>query len=208
MKSGMLAGAAIAEAVAAGDCSGARLARYGEMVEASWAKEELWKVRNWRQAFDQGFLAGMLDAGVQMLTGGRGLVARRQGHADHSTTRPVAQSRMEKPKFDGVLAFDKLTDVYSSGTIHEEDQPPHLLVLDPSICVERCTKEYGNPCQHFCPAAVYEWPKDEAGAARPKGPIVNFSNCVHCKTCDIADPYQNIEWVVPEGGGGPKYVGM
>jgi len=73
--------------------------------------------------------------------------------------------------------------------------------------VERCTKEYGNPCQHFCPAAVYEWPKDAEPAAKA-GPIVNFSNCVHCKTCDIADPYQNIEWVVPEGGGGPKYIGM
>lgn len=208
MKSGMLAGAALAEAVAAGDCSDAKLARYAELVEGSWAKEELWKVRNWRQAFDQGFLAGMLDAGVQMLTGGRGLVARREGHADHSTTRPVAQSKMEKPKFDGVLSFDKLTDVYGSGTIHEEDQPPHLLVLDPTICVERCTKEYGNPCQHFCPAAVYEWPDAGSGAAKAKGPIVNFSNCVHCKTCDIADPYQNIEWVVPEGGGGPKYIGM
>jgi electron-transferring-flavoprotein dehydrogenase len=207
MKSGMLAGVAVAEAIAANDCSDAKLAQYARLVEDSWAKEELWKVRNWRQAFDQGFLAGMVDAGVQMITGGRGLVARRKGHADHSTTRPVAQSKMIKPKYDDVLGFDKLTDVYNSGTVHEEDQPPHLLVRDPNICVERCTKEYGNPCQHFCPAAVYEWPKDAEPAAKA-GPIVNFSNCVHCKTCDIADPYQNIEWVVPEGGGGPKYIGM
>ena len=109
-----------------------------------------------------------------------------------------------KPAFDGERSMDKLTDVYHSGTVHEEDQPAHLLVLDTTICVDRCTREFGNPCQHFCPAAVYEWPSEGA----PTGPTVNFSNCVHCKTCDIADPYENIEWVVPEGGGGPKYNGM
>lgn len=204
IKSGLLAAEAIADAVVASDSSAAKLARYDELFEASWARDELYGVRNWRQAFDQGFLAGMIDAGVQMVTGGRGLVARRQGHADHTTTRRIGESRFEKPAFDDSKSMDKLTDVYHSGTIHEEDQPAHLLVLDSTVCVERCTKEFGNPCQHFCPAAVYEWPKE--GAA--KGPIVNFSNCVHCKTCDVADPYENIEWVVPEGGGGPKYHGM
>jgi len=204
IRSGMLAAEAIADALAASDTSARKLARYGDLFEASWAREELWKVRNWRQAFDQGLFAGMLDAGVQMLTGGRGLVKRRSGHADHLTMRPVAQSRMAKPSYDGVLAMDKLTDVYHSGTIHDEDQRPHLLVLDTKVCVERCTAEFGNPCQHFCPAAVYEWPKE----GKPNGPVVNFSNCVHCKTCDIADPYENIEWVVPEGGGGPKYVDL
>jgi len=204
IKSGMLAAEAIADAIQAGDTSGAKLARYGDLFEASWARDELFGVRNWRQAFDQGFLAGMVDAGFQMITGGRGLVKRRTGHADHTTTRALSQSRFEKPVYDDTKSMDKLTDVYHSGTIHEEDQPAHLLVLDTTICVDRCTKEFGNPCQHFCPAAVYEWPKEGA----PKGPTVNFSNCVHCKTCDIADPYENIEWVVPEGGGGPKYVGM
>ncbi len=204
IKSGMLAAEAIAEAIAAGDTSGTLLARYEALFEASWARDELWRVRNWRQAFDQGFLKGMFDAGVQMLTGGRGLVKRRRGHADHATMRPAAQSKFEKPAFDDTRSMDKLTDVYHSGTVHEEDQPAHLLVPDTSICVDRCTQEYGNPCQHFCPAAVYEWPEE----GQPKGPIINFSNCVHCKTCDIADPYQNIEWVVPEGGGGPKYHGM
>ncbi len=140
-----------------------------------------------------------------MITGGRGLVARRKGHADHATMRTVSESRFEKPKFNDTTSMDKLTDVYYSGAIHDEDQPAHLLITDPAICVERCTKEYGNPCQHFCPAAVYEIP--EAGVA-DGGVTVNFSNCVHCKTCDIADPYENIEWVVPEGGGGPKYVDM
>ncbi len=208
IRSGMLAAEAIADALLAGDFSARKLARYGELFEASWAKEELWRVRNWRQAFDQGLFAGMLDAGVQMLTGGRGLVKRRKGHADHETMRPVAQSNLTKPAYDssseGALAMDKLTDVYHSGTVHDEDQKPHLLVLDTKICVERCTAEFGNPCQHFCPAAVYEWPPE----SRAAGPIINFSNCVHCKTCDIADPYGIIEWVVPEGGGGPKYVDL
>jgi electron-transferring-flavoprotein dehydrogenase len=206
IKSGMLAAEAIADALAANDFSRAKLSRYGELFEASWAKDELYGVRNWRQAFDQGLFAGMLDAGVQMITGGRGLVKRRGGHEDHTTMRAVSDSRMTKPAYDGGLSMDKLTDVYHSGTIHDEDQPAHLLVTDTSICVERCTQEFGNPCQHFCPAAVYEWPAD--GAAAKPGPIINFSNCVHCKTCDIADPYGIIEWVVPEGGGGPKYLDL
>jgi electron-transferring-flavoprotein dehydrogenase len=204
IKSGMLAAEAICEALVANDTSAAKLKRYDELFEASWAREELFGVRNWRQAFDQGLFAGMIDAGVQMVTGGRGLVKRRGSHEDYTTTRGLSEARFEKPAYDDTKSMDKLTDVYHSGTIHEEDQPAHLLVLDTTICVERCTQEFGNPCQHFCPAAVYEWPKE----GTPKGPVVNFSNCVHCKTCDIADPYQNIEWVVPEGGGGPKYNGM
>jgi electron-transferring-flavoprotein dehydrogenase len=202
IKSGLLAAEAVAEAVSADDVGGERLAKYDELFEASWARDELYQVRNWRQAFAGGMLAGMLDAGVQMVTGGRGLVARREGHADHETMRPSSESRLTKPVFDDSCAMDKLTDVYHSGAEHEEDQPSHLLVLDPTICVERCTEEFGNPCQHFCPAAVYEWPEQATEV------LINASNCVHCKTCDIADPYENIEWVVPEGGGGPRYVDM
>ena len=204
IKSGLLAAEAISEALAAGDTSRSKLMHYHDLVQSSWARDELYKVRNWRQAFDQGLFAGMLDAGVQMITGGRGLVKRRRGHTDASTMRPVRESRFEKPSYDDGLALDKLTDVYHSGTIHDEDQPSHLRVLDPSICIDRCTVEFGNPCQHFCPAAVYEW--NDGGT--PEGPVINASNCVHCKTCDIADPYQIIEWVVPEGGGGPKYIDM
>jgi electron-transferring-flavoprotein dehydrogenase len=205
IKSGMMAAEAIAEALAAGDTSGAKLARYTELFEGSWARDELYGVRNWRQAFDGGMLPGMLDAGVQMITRGRGLVARRKGHMDHSTMRPVAESRFSFPRYNDTTALDKLTDVYHSGAIHVEDQPSHLLITDPAICVEPCTSEYGNPCQHFCPAAVYEIP--EGGLDR-SGVIINASNCVHCKTCDIADPYEIIQWVVPEGGGGPKYIDM
>jgi electron-transferring-flavoprotein dehydrogenase len=102
------------------------------------------------------------------------------------------------------LTFDRLTDVYHSGTRHDEDQPCHLKVLEPNVCVDRCAEEYGNPCQYFCPAAVYEMVKEGTGQKLK----INFANCVHCKTCDIADPYQIIDWTVPEGGGGPNYEGM
>ncbi len=209
IKSGLMAAEAIAEALAKDDTSAQGLAGYARRFEASWAKDELWRVRNFRQAFQSGFLTGMVDAGLQLASGGRGLLARRKATADHETTQGPAAGRFEQPVFDGKLGFDKLTDVYHSGTIHEEDQPSHLVVVEPDVCVTRCTREYGNPCQHFCPAAVYEWPHADAAAARAAGGVViNASNCVHCKTCDIADPYQIIEWTVPEGGGGPKYVDM
>jgi electron-transferring-flavoprotein dehydrogenase len=205
IKSGLLAAESIADALAKGDTSAAGLSSYRERFEASWAREELWGVRNFHQAFEPGLFAGMLDVGVQMISGGRGLVKHRRGHEDHTTTAPVERSRLEKPRYDDGASLDKLTDVYWSGAVHEEDQPSHLVVTDPSICVERCTAEFGNPCQHFCPAAVYEWPDGHPGAG---GPLINASNCVHCKTCDVADPYQVIEWVVPEAGGGPKYIDM
>jgi electron-transferring-flavoprotein dehydrogenase len=115
-------------------------------------------------------------------------------------------ARPAERRFDGVLTFDKLTDVYNSGTVHEENQPSHLLVRDTSICGTRCREEYGNPCQYFCPARVYEMvPAGDGGAVRLQ---VNFTNCVHCKTCDIADPYEIITWVPPEAGGGPNYVNL
>jgi electron-transferring-flavoprotein dehydrogenase len=209
IKSGLLAANAIAGALEKNDTSAAALARYTELFEGSWAKEELWKVRNFHQAFDSGFFGGVIDVAIQQISGGRGLSARRTSHRDHESTRPVSQSRMQKPKYNDTNSLDKLTDVYWSGAIHDEDQPPHLVVTDPSICVERCTTEYGNPCQHFCPAAVYEWPTGHpVNGDRKAGPVINASNCVHCKTCDIADPYQVIEWVAPEAGGGPKYIDM
>ncbi|MDF1800365.1 MAG: electron transfer flavoprotein-ubiquinone oxidoreductase [Planctomycetota bacterium] len=207
--SGMLAAEGIAEALAASDTSATGLKGYVERFEAGWGKTELYGVRNFRQSFQSGFLMGMVDTAVSQLNGGRGLKARRAATEDHLTTRKLSTgpTRLPTPKFDDAMSMDKLTDVYHSGSIHEEDQPAHLLVLDPTICVERCTTEYGNPCQHFCPAAVYEWGEQPAaGAASPLA--INFSNCVHCKTCDIADPYENIEWTVPEGGGGPKYTDM
>jgi electron-transferring-flavoprotein dehydrogenase len=203
-KTGMLAAEAASEALAANDFSAARLKRFHDLVESSWVKEELWKVRNFHQGFEHGFFAGMIHTNLQMVTGGRGLRNRYTNHAGHSRMRPIreyyngaAPSSVEMA-FDRKLTFDKLTDVYNSGTDHDEDQPCHLVVLEPDICTNRCTQEYGNPCQHFCPAAVYEM--TDAGRLQ-----INASNCVHCKTCDIMDPYQIINWVTPEGGGGPGY---
>ena len=121
----------------------------------------------------------------------------------YGTKKPLDEQKGEI-KFDGERTFDKQTDVYYSGSIHEEKQPPHLKVLDLDICYTRCTEKFQNPCVRFCPAGVYEMEKDEStGKQNLK---LNFSNCVHCKTCDVKDPYENITWVPPEGGGGPKYT--
>jgi len=207
IKSGMLAAEAIGSALQTGDTGAQALSSYKDLFEASWAKDELWATRNYRQAFQGGLYAGILDFALQKITGGRGLRARRASHDDHATTAPLSSSvsgkcLQSRPRFNDSDSMDKLSDVYLSGAMHEEDQPSHLIVSDPTICVERCTQEYGNPCQHFCPAAVYEWPEGSSAVT------LNPSNCVHCKTCDIADPYENIEWWVPEGGGGPKYLDM
>jgi electron-transferring-flavoprotein dehydrogenase len=163
-------------------------------------------VRNFHQAFQKGFWWGMFHTGVQMFTGGRGLVDPWCVGPGHERYHRLdgAPPAVERFKGDGALTFDRLTDVYHSGTRHEEDQPSHLVVADTNLCSDRCMREYGNPCQFFCPAAVYEM-VEEKGQPRLK---INASNCVHCKTCDIMDPYQIINWIPPEGGGGPNYEGM
>jgi electron-transferring-flavoprotein dehydrogenase len=209
IKSGMLAAETIYEALCAGDTSAAALSSYQRKLEQSWVRDELWAVRNFHQAFHGGLWSGLFQAGVQFVTGGRGLVdpmRTKPGYEEYTKLNrervPVDQST--RFKGDGKLTFDRLTDVYHSGTRHDEDQPCHLHVLDTNICSDRCVREYGNPCQYFCPAAVYEIVTENS---TPKLKI-NFANCVHCKTCDIADPYQIIDWVSPEGGGGPNYEGM
>jgi electron-transferring-flavoprotein dehydrogenase len=209
IKSGMLAAETIYEALCAGDTSTKMLEKYPQKIEASWIKKELWAVRNFHQAFHHGLWSGLLQSGLQFLTGGRGLVDPMRSKPGYREYRKlnrdgVLVDQSTRFKGDGKLTFDRLTDVYHSGTRHEEDQPCHLVVLEPNICGDRCVREYGNPCQYFCPAAVYEM-VTEKGAPKLK---INASNCVHCKTCDIADPYQIINWVPPEGGGGPNYEGM
>jgi electron-transferring-flavoprotein dehydrogenase len=205
MKSGMLAAETIFDALRAGDTSAKALSAYPQKIEQSWIKKELWSVRNFHQAFQRGFWPGMVHAGMQYISGGRGLIdpmhSRPGYEAYHKIDSPAPAERF---KGDGKLTFDRLTDVYHSGTRHEDDQPCHLVVADLNVCSTKCVEEYGNPCQYFCPAAVYEMVQ-EKGELRLK---INASNCVHCKTCDIADPYQIINWVVPEGGGGPNYEGM
>ena len=210
IKSGMLAAETILDALLAGDTSAARLSAFRRKLDESWIASELRAVRNFHQSFQHGLWIGLAHTAVQFVTGGRGLIDPMRmpaGYTEyHKLDGALDGASPAPPRFqgDGVLTFDRLTDVYHSGTRHEEDQPCHLHVLDPSICVGRCVAEYGNPCQYFCPAAVYEMVEDKGGR-RLK---INFSNCVHCKTCDIADPYQIIDWVPPEGGGGPNYEGM
>jgi len=206
IKSGMLAAETVFEALKTGDASAKTLAAFPAKIEQSWIKKELWAVRNFHQGFHHGLYAGLFHAGIQFVTGGRGLVDPMRSRAGYQDYRKLdgAGPAPERFKGDGVLTFDRLTDVYHSGTRHVEDQPCHLIVADLNVCATKCVVEYGNPCQYFCPAAVYEMVQ-EKGASRLK---INASNCVHCKTCDIADPYQIIDWVTPEGGGGPNYEGM
>ena len=205
MKSGMLAAETIFEALVDGDTSAKTLKQYKDNIDASYIREELFQVRNFHQAFHNGLLDGFFYSGLQELTGGRGLIDPMRTHPGYENYNKI-HGRPAAPRFagDGKLTFDRLTDVYHSGTRHDEDQPCHLKILEPNVCVYRCMEEYGNPCQYFCPAAVYEM-VTEGAAHRLK---INFANCVHCKTCDIADPYQVIDWTVPEGGGGPNYEGM
>jgi electron-transferring-flavoprotein dehydrogenase len=230
IKSGMLAAEAVFDALLTGDSSEKTLGRYKALVDASWIRDELWRVRNFHQGFEHGLLEGLASAAVQQVMFGARL--------GPDATNPPGYTRMAQvdelgppdlnrapmignARGDGKLTFDRLTDVFHSGTRHDEDQPVHLVVRDLNICSERCTQEFGNPCQYFCPAAVYEMVdasdgvSDIAGLASDnvrqgvkKELKINFTNCVHCKTCDIMDPYQIINWVPPEGGGGPNYDGM
>lgn len=209
MKSGMLAAETIFEALKTGDATAKTLSGFQKRVEASYIRDEMWKVRNFHQSFQHGMLRGLVNSAFQQITGGRGLVdpmRAEAGYTHYKKLNGVSREGVSEERFkgDGKLTFDRLTDVYHSGTRHNDDQPCHLHILDPSICITKCVEEYGNPCQYFCPAAVYEMAR-EKDSMKLK---INFPNCVHCKTCDIADPYQIIDWVVPEGGGGPNYEGM
>ena len=210
MKSGMLAAETVFEGLVAGDLGPARLRAFDDRLRASWAHAEMWGGRNFHQGFDGGLYAGMFFTGVQMLTGGWAPYQGKPTVAGHKRVKPLRDYYGPNPpeppakKYDGVTGFDKLTELYQSGTQHEEDQPVHLRVADAEICRTRCREEYGNPCQHFCPAHVYEMvPDEERGGVKLQ---INASNCVHCKTCDILDPYAIVDWVPPEGGGGPRYV--
>ena len=214
IKSGMLAAETAFEALVRSDSSTATLGRLQRRVETSWIQDELWPVRNFHQGFKNGMVEGVFNTVLQDIFDG-GLRNRLPSHAGYENLEPLANLRDGGPeanllgpaKGDGKLTFDKLTDLYHSGTKHEEDQPAHLLIADTDICNERCVKEFGSPCQNFCPANVYEMADDPA-APHGKRISLNPANCVHCKTCDIQDPYQIITWVPPEGGGGPNYDGM
>jgi electron-transferring-flavoprotein dehydrogenase len=197
IRSGMLA----AEHVAAtGRADG-----WDARLRASRVVQELRKVRNVRPGFHRGLWFGLLNAAWETLSAGRSPWTLRN-HADHTALQRLAEDRF--PARDWVERTlpprDRLAEVYFASTRHDEDQPVHLRVAEPTVCITRCVEEYANPCTRFCPAAVYELVGE--GAARRLQ--INAANCVHCKTCDIKDPYQIIDWVTPEGGSGPNYQNL
>ena len=209
MKTGMLAAESIAEAVVAGDQGQSTLDSYQEKFDASWVKEELHKARNVRPAVAKfGMKLGTLYAGLDLkLFGGKAPWTFHHKHGDHETLKPKEQMReIQYPKPDGVVSFDKLSSVYLANVWHDEDQPCHLQLKDSRMPVEHNLEWYDAPEQRYCPANVYEIVRDSDGS-NPRLQI-NFTNCVHCKTCDIKDPTQNIVWTTPEGGGGPNYPNM
>ena len=213
MKTGMLAAESAYDAIVSGDTSAERLRAFDDLVAKSWVRTELHPVRNVHQGFSRGLLTGLAYSGLSLLTGGRW--PRRQTRVVPGPDRiqrieeyygrpvdPEAQAPSLRP--DRVLTFDKLTSVHLSVTRPEENQVPHLLVHT-EVCESICGGEDGYTCIRFCRDKVYEIVSSEAGGVRLQ---INASKCVHCKTCDIMDPYQVITWVPPEGGGGPQYDGM
>jgi electron-transferring-flavoprotein dehydrogenase len=209
MKSGMLAAEAIFEAFETGadeEAGPLTLDGYAESFRASWAWDELYRARNVRPAFKWGLWGGTLYTGIdQLLLRGRAPWTLRHAHTDHAAIRPAkGYQPIAYPKADGALTFDRLTNVSFSATNHEEDQPSHLKLADEAVPIATNLATYEAPEQRYCPAGVYEI-IEEDGEQRLQ---VNAQNCLHCKTCDIKDPTQNITWTVPEGGGGPNYPNM
>ena len=215
MRTGMLAAESAFEAVRAGDVSTASLQSYERRIAGSDVKTELYPVRNVHQSFNHGLLAGLAYSGFSLVSGGWWVREPMPSHAGFERVQKIAEyyrdgrpdpdATVNPAKIDRQLTFDRLTNVHYAGTRHAEDQPSHLIVHDTDICRTRCREEYGNPCIRFCPANVYEMVDAGDGTRKLQ---INASNCVHCKTCDIMDPYQIIDWVPPEGGGGPQYEGM
>jgi len=184
--------------------------QYSANMKASYVWDELYKVRNIRPSFAKwGFFGGLVYSGfTTYLTGGREPWTLRHPHSDHETLKPAAQMpKIDYPKPDGEISFDKLSSVFISNTAHEENQPCHLRLKDDSVPVSVNWDKYNGPEARFCPAGVYEFLEDEDNAGQMKLQI-NFANCLHCKTCDIKDPTQNINWTTPEGTGGPNYPNM
>ena len=204
MKSGALAAEAVFAALGEADDGTGPLDAYPRALERSWVVKELRQVRNCRPAFRWGLCIGTAISFVELWTGGA--LPWTLGHRhDHASLKKASRARrIAYPKPDGVVSFDKPSSVFLSNTNHEEDQPAHLTLRDESVPIAVNLALYDAPEQRYCPAGVYEIVDDDAGQRLQ----INAQNCVHCKTCDIKDPTQNIEWVVPEGGGGPNYANM
>ncbi len=224
IKSGMLAAETLLDAAQKDDYGIDTLASIQQRYEQSWAHKEHRSARNFHAAWKYvhkmpswlGYarqLPFFINVGAMMVTGGRGISGFIKSEPDHTHYKKLSQlskrqlEKRNKIEADNKLTFDKVTAVDFAGSRHEVDQPHHLHVADPQVCADRCTEEYGNPCESFCPAFVYELIEDESQPGKKKL-LIHHENCVHCKTCDIADPYQIITWQTPEGGDGPDYTLM
>ena len=213
MKSGMLAAESIFDSMKSEDFSESALAAYDEKIQNSFVKKQLYKTRNFHQALEHGIFSAMPEIALQEITGGRGFFSRMKCDYDQNMTDEVIEvwgreglehEDNQLPKPDNKLFFDKLSSVYLTGTMHDEDSPNHLILQDGKVCSDTCEPKYKSPCNHFCPASVYEMIDSASG--EKKELQINYTNCIHCKTCDIKCPFGNIEWTVPEGGGGPQYT--
>ncbi|MCD2163965.1 MAG: electron transfer flavoprotein-ubiquinone oxidoreductase [Comamonas sp.] len=209
IKTGMLAAEAAFDAIAAGR-QGDELSAYPAAFEKSWLYEELNKSRNFKSWFKKGLVTASIMNGLEqfVLRGNMPWTLHRD-KPDHAYLKPASECEpIQYPKPDGKLTFDRLSSVFISGTNHAEDQPAHLTLKDASVPVQINLAKYAGPEQRYCPAGVYEFVADESQGGDAQRLQINAQNCVHCKTCDIKDPTQNIVWVTPEGGGGPNYTGM
>ncbi|MBN1894522.1 electron transfer flavoprotein-ubiquinone oxidoreductase [bacterium] len=205
IRSGMAAGDAIFQALQAKSWTRETLENYPRAFYQSWAGRELFRVRNLHQGFHLGRIGGM--AGIALHTASFGLLpaGRIAIHPDRDSLHSIRKKKPGKKVFtfkQDALMLDRLSDVYLSGTVHDEEQPSHITITDPQVCEQKCKPEFDCPCTRFCPAQVYEWIEEE------KRIRVNFTNCLHCQTCETKDPYANIIWKLPEGEGGPKYKHM
>ena len=224
VKSGVLAAETLLEAVQKDDFSSSALRTIEDRYRASWAYREHRAARNfhaaweWVQIMPRWLGVGrqlpfFVNTAVAMVTGGRGLSKRIRADEDHTHMKKLADlspaelAKRQKVDYDNKYTFDKVTAVSFAGSRHEVDQPHHLHVENTDVCATQCAEEYGNPCEHFCPADVYEMIPDDANPGRNKL-VMDHENCVHCKTCDVADPYAIITWKTPEGGEGPDYTLM
>ncbi|MDF1529351.1 MAG: 4Fe-4S dicluster domain-containing protein, partial [Sedimenticola sp.] len=204
MKSAMVAAEAISNNLP--EDYGSEITAYPEQLKQSWVWEELDTVRNIRPGFAKGLWFGLFNAALETYIFRGKAPWTLHHHADHEQLGKASDyTKIDYPKPDGKITFDRLSSVFISNTNHEEDQPIHLRLKDPTVPITVNLAEYDAPEQRYCPAGVYEILREEGQAPQLQ---INAQNCVHCKTCDIKDPTQNINWTVPEGGGGPNYPNM
>ncbi len=214
MKSGMLAAEVALQGLEKSDFSETVTRAYEEKIKASYVKKDLYRVRNFHHTLSKGLIASLPGLALQEMTGGWSFSDGAADPVDAKTTHKVVEvwgsdeaalEEMKLPTVDNQIFFDKLSSVYLTGTMHDEDSPNHLLVANTDICRTVCQPQYKSPCNLFCPASVYEM--IPSGVHQGQMELqVNYTNCIHCKTCDLKCPFENIEWTVPEGGGGPKYT--